>query len=368
MLRALSAASLSRALAGRAGVVAAVTPSSSNASFSSAAPTYDYRRLKRRSAWFEPDPEDIEKFVFPRVGHGKDWQLNWSLNAVRVTPQNLAYRNLHLAGLHMFSSSPKDAQGRVIIPAGAAKHQSYVVESDEGAASASTGGFSALSQAEGRMVARNVRQHLSSIDRLFVHDGAVGSGEALVLNRAITDSPALAIALSHVMQRARLGSPADFGHEFVTLLAEGASAADIGLGKVSGSFSVFDPQERVLVVGGRPSVGAVVEAQADAANYLLATTPDAAFPLARSHVLATPSGRSVLFGHPEAIVCNELVSAHNAAWGKQGVYRSFGGVVASNTPKNYKYKRGDVVEESGSKYVCALYIFEQNLNYILKCY
>lgn len=343
MLRAACAAAVPRAVCGS--VAARVTVSTPSASFASE-PTYDYRRLKRRSAWLEPEAPDAAELLFPRSGHGKDIELNWALNALRVTPLDLAYRNLHLRGLRMLAPAAKDPQGRVVVPAGAPSHQSFLAD-EEGSGKAPAG-FEPLPLAGARLLARNVRAHLSSLGAVFVHDGAVGSGEAQVLNRAVTDSPAHALALAHVMQRARLGEAADFQHDFVTLLADGATAAEVGLPKVDGSFSVLLPAERLLVVGGRPSVAALVEAQAAAANALLAAEPSAALPLARSHVLSTAGGRSVLFGHPEAIICAELFSAHNSAWGERGIYRSFSGVVSSNIPKSYKYKAFDLVEDAGA--------------------
>merc|ERR1712188_25787 len=343
------------------------------------APTFDYRRMKRRSEWPPPpDPEGSEEITWGRTGHGIDPALNWALNEYKVTPKDLAYRNLHLQGLRMLTDSARDEQKRVVIPAGAEDAEFYVTGLE--------GSSNGVEPATAALAARDVRAYLSDLDALFVHDGAVGAGQSEIRSRAITDSPAIALGLRHMMQRIRLGHPYDlvekvvpdleealslnFDSEeernahraeyentiaelkeankriahFATLIAGTLPSKKLGFSEKA-SVSIFNPEEKLLVIAGSPSIGTIVNSIADASNHFLAPTTDA-LPLGRSHVLTDAKGEgSVLFGHPQAIICPELFSAHNNAWSASGLHRSFAGVMVQNPSKSHSFSEGDLLEQ-----------------------
>ena len=55
-----------------------------------------------------PDAPDAEFIIFPNERIGRQYDLNWTFNKYQVTPDEEAYRNLHLRGLQMLTRGKID--------------------------------------------------------------------------------------------------------------------------------------------------------------------------------------------------------------------------------------------------------------------
>ena len=78
-----------------------------------------------------PERPDALFTVFPNIRHGRDYDLNWEFNNYKITPDEEAYRNLHLRGLQMLAPGKSDAQKAIHVKTEQVPdHQIYFVPSN----------------------------------------------------------------------------------------------------------------------------------------------------------------------------------------------------------------------------------------------
>ncbi|KAF3952012.1 hypothetical protein CMV_022388 [Castanea mollissima] len=160
--------------------------------------------------------EKAETVVFPRVGPGFSYGLNWALARKGVIVKDKAFQNLNYSELQKrgatiaesLSGFPFYVRGSVV------------------------GGSSEISKADFSKLLKQVTSHISSISDVFVHDGAIGSSpkcDAKV--RVISDSPAAVLSLSNVLWKTPIRA---VSHDSCPLTVYVASSIGAGVGDTIG--------------------------------------------------------------------------------------------------------------------------------------
>lgn len=192
---------------------------------------------KRFAATASLAEEDVEPLPFPRESPGISYELNWALASKKVFPKEEAYRNL------------KDADLK--------KHGATSAEPTTGIPVFARGSFSLgaadISKPQFNKLLKQVTSHLSSVPKLFVQDGAVGSSpKSDVKVRCVCDNPSAASSLHSILCRTPTRNDA---FPLTVYIASGVSATAweyVGLGpNENGGFIAVDYEQSTLILCGK---------------------------------------------------------------------------------------------------------------------
>lgn len=189
-------------------LVASSSSSSSSISFSSrlasTSSLYDLRRARNRQGWQPPENPDPDYFLLPSERHGKTYALNYSLNALAITPQNDAYRNLFPRGLQYLSKEKLNENKATIVKTSAVPVKVFGLAGTNASLTPET----SLSIDQFKPLFRQMRMYFSDIENIFVNDGSLGtSPSARLATRFVSDSAETSLFLHHLLPRLPLGDP-----------------------------------------------------------------------------------------------------------------------------------------------------------------
>nr|XP_023894695.1 uncharacterized protein LOC112006622 [Quercus suber] len=184
--------------------------------------------------------EKAETVVFPRVGPGFSYGLNWALARKGIIVKDKAFQNLNYSELQKRGATIAESlPGLPVYVRG-----SFI------------GGSSEISKAEFSKLLKQVTSHISSISDVFVHDGAIGSSpkcDAKV--RVISDSPAAVLSLSNVLWKTPTRA---VSHDSCPLTVYVATSISAGVGDTIGlgsqgtrGFIAADIERSSLVLCGK---------------------------------------------------------------------------------------------------------------------
>ena len=163
----------------------------------------------------------------------------------------------------------------------------------------------------------------------------------------------------------------DFAANITSFLSYSLPNSVLTGGDANTSFSLLNLASNTLVMGGRFTSGQVLDSLAALANYQAASS-GTGIPLPKCHSALTSSGVFLVLGgsQPVRMTCSymstrthvlfslslslcqviypQLFGAHNNVWSKDGIVRSFDGVIVSPPAAKYASKPSDLVEKSGS--------------------
>jgi len=320
----------------------AVEPSTLRAGYAMS-PLLDFRRQRLRQGWKTPDRPDALSTVFPNIRHGRDYDLNWEFNSYKITPEEDAYRNLHLRGLQMLVPGKSDKQKAIHVKTDdVPDHQIYYVSSDN----VQVPEKQAVPSSAWKSAIRLVRMDLSYQPSLFMVDSRIGSTRSSsVSTRLMFNSPSLALHLHMAMPAVSRVHPSQFEHEITGYLLETDNVDKFSEGGVSAkNFTIVDLERRSFLTVGKLTPEVVRKSLwATASNYLAAEK--------ESLVLKCDA---VLHGNDTGLIFNintppasekgglDLFSARETIWGPHGLSRAWDSVTTDHVPSSVK--RGDVVE------------------------
>eukprot|EP00741_Cyanophora_paradoxa_P008035 tig00001249_g7774.t1 len=280
---------------------------------------------------------------YPKERPGLNYDLNWSLNEIDITPSGDAFRNATDRQLIQHSTGKIDANKALhVSPSGSATAVTYVVEG-----SAAPAGAVAIPARQFKRLLKLAQKYFSNAERMFVTDGAVGSSaKSEVRLRTIVDSAPSGLFLKHLTIRTPLGNPFRFGAKLTVLSASNLSipnAENYGLKNGSG-FVLSNPEEgKILAVGVsnaqlREAIAAAAGAQAAKAGAL---------PLVADSIVTKKGQLALVFGPGLSALPLPLLSrvygAHNNLWTAEGVARCWAGASVSGP---VPLKKGYLVEGS----------------------
>eukprot|EP00249_Psilotum_nudum_P002467 c15522_g1_i1 orf=472-1827(-) len=131
---------------------------------------------------------EVETVLFPREGPGISYALNWSLAVKGVPPQGEAFRNLKNIDLKKHGAITSDQIAGQMSGCSVYAHGSF------------SAGATEITKAQFNKILKEVSLHLSSVPKIFVHDGAVGSSPRFdVKVRSICDHPSVALAIQDIV-------------------------------------------------------------------------------------------------------------------------------------------------------------------------
>eukprot|EP00252_Welwitschia_mirabilis_P006045 TRINITY_DN1673_c0_g1_i1.p1 TRINITY_DN1673_c0_g1~~TRINITY_DN1673_c0_g1_i1.p1 ORF type:complete len:449 (-),score=94.92 TRINITY_DN1673_c0_g1_i1:76-1422(-) len=212
-----------------------------------------FRRLSVSASLAE---DQGDSFTFPREGEGISYGLNWGLASRKVFPQNEAYRNLKAEDLQKHGAKSSESISRVPL-------------FSRGNASMGT---SDISKPQFSRLLKEVRSHLSSTPKVYVHDGAVGSSSKFDAKvRCICDDASAASAISRVLCRTPTRDVSYDAYPLTVYIAADISPSAwecVGLGpKEHGGFIAADYEQSAIILCGkaymdRPGVEGILSAAA----------------------------------------------------------------------------------------------------------
>jgi len=262
--------------------------------------------------------EQPPQIVFPREGPGMNYALNWALCAKGVTPKGEAYRNLREAELKKLNASIPEVKATTSVYA----RGSYMVGATE------------ISKPQFKRLFKEVTSYLTSSEKLYVHDGAVGSSPLFdVKVRTISDNPSSALLFRSILEPASTSkvSPSDF--PFTLYIASNFSPADLksfGLSsEAECGFIVVDTEHSAMILGGSAFTDTATVKRALAALAAPSILSRGALPL--SARLLVKGGSTIVLFAPESVVQKNGAVLQGAVssdlglvWSKDGVARLFG--------------------------------------------
>eukprot|EP01104_Vermistella_antarctica_P004172 TRINITY_DN14685_c0_g1_i1.p1 TRINITY_DN14685_c0_g1~~TRINITY_DN14685_c0_g1_i1.p1 ORF type:complete len:499 (-),score=126.48 TRINITY_DN14685_c0_g1_i1:58-1425(-) len=325
------------------------------------AATLDFRRMSQRKGWGIPDDDETADYwLFPNERLGCDYSLNWAINGYQITPSGDAYRNLHTRGLQMLSKGSVDTNKASHVTVSDKENtQLFVVSSADSSSSSSS-----LPSAQYSLLFRELRRYLSSIDNIFVQDGAVGSAPfASCVTRGFTDSGHSALFLKHTLCPVPNRSVNDIEHDITLFVARDIKLSPEASKGLDSSFTIVDTaNSRVVVIGDGHSAD-IQRALFVASSHTAAAPSDVlgVVPLNNSNVFVnkddqttvvfSPPGSSATFlqenlprtyfGEKQA-----LFAAHHSFLGQAGIVKAWSSVTS---PDLKSLSRGDLVERSSKQ-------------------
>eukprot|EP01018_Ginkgo_biloba_P035885 Gb_00602 [translate_table: standard] len=195
---------------------------------------------KRFAATAPLAEEEGESLPFPREGPGISYELNWALASKKVFPKEEAFRNLKEADLKKYGATlTEPITGTPIFARGSF-----------------SSGASDIPKAQFNKLLKQVTSHLSSIPRVFVQDGAVGSSPKFDAKvRAVCDHPSAASALRNVLCRTPTRNVSSASFPLTIYVASGVSSTAweyVGLGpQENAGFIAADYERSALILCGR---------------------------------------------------------------------------------------------------------------------
>ncbi|KAL6071775.1 hypothetical protein QOT17_005947 [Balamuthia mandrillaris] len=385
------------------GTVSAAAGSAQSSSSSSAdnttyqSPLFDHRRLRDR-ALHQPDPPfDPDYFDLDNDRLGDIEQLNWTFTRYNVIPTNLAYRNLHLRALKMFSQMrfdkdknlvapveegnvshhmsadfsrlPEMLKARVPTPPNAPMQGFMMPETKEEIIAARRKAcpppvlevppdylavpnhIPKLQLQHFPKVFREVRRHLSAASHIFMHDGTIGSSPVAERKvRFITDSAETAWLLRNTIPRVKLGNPFAFDEDIVVFIASNLKLKEPESFQLKGSnFSFISVERNAVILGGTQDANSIQQAVASLAHYQLLKHREAV-PLPCESVLDSNSGKCALvFSPPQEpnlalqTGLSNIFGAHGNSWTNYGLSHLFSGVTYPNA-SNIQLQSSDFIQ------------------------
>uniref|UniRef100_A0A0C9RXS9 phosphoenolpyruvate carboxykinase (ATP) n=1 Tax=Wollemia nobilis TaxID=56998 RepID=A0A0C9RXS9_9CONI len=184
--------------------------------------------------------DEAEFQPFPREGPGISYALNWALASKKIFPKGEAYCNLKDADLVKHgATSTEPTAGSPIFARGSISL-----------------GASEISKSQFSKLLKQVTTHLSSMPKIFVHDGAVGSSPKIDAKvRVICDHPSAASPLCSILCRTPTRNISSDAFPLTVYVASGVSSTAweyVGLGPQGNSgFIAADYERSALIVCGK---------------------------------------------------------------------------------------------------------------------
>jgi hypothetical protein len=258
-----------------------------------------------------------QQILFPREGPGVNYALNWALCAKGVVPKGEAYRNLRESQLKKLNANiPEPTKTTAVYARGA-----Y------------TAGATDISKANFNRLYKEVTASLTSAQKLYVHDGAVGSSPLSdVKVRTISDNPSSALLFRSILEPAPTRQVSHQEFSFTVYIASNYSPSDVdsvGLtAEDKKAFVVIDYDRSAMILGG--SAFTDVEAIKKALAALTAPSILSRDALPLSARLLVQGGATVLVFAPESVIQKNATLLKTAVspdlglvWSKEGVARLF---------------------------------------------
>lgn len=238
--------------------------------FASVNPVVQHHEKLRPSVQVDP----LEPIRFPRQRPGLEYDLNWSLVPLQITPYHDSFRNASVDNLLKLSyGETRDstlvfdsATTTTATSAAAATNvQKLITFQPE---ELKTESWKAFAPKFHRRVQREVAYYLTHVPSSFVQDGDFGYGVKL---RVITDNANTGLILKNLILSTRKLSAVDFkcdatifhapGYQFTpaNVVAEfnGPTPSDLGLN--SDQFVMLNDQENKITIGGVHDVNVLIE-------------------------------------------------------------------------------------------------------------
>jgi hypothetical protein len=329
--------------------------------------SFDHRRAHRRQRWGRRGQEiaegdDPDFFFLPRERFGRDYALNWAINSYRMTPTQEAFRNLHLSGLVMLAGGRLDEQKALHFEF--AKRQA---QEQGGSKKSSSPKDTVLCVGKDidadvfRQLMRRMRMHMSDVEAIHVHDGALGDGVAAhsrCTARVFTDDARVALFLRHMVGAVPLVDPRNFEHELTAyvLADDGEFDARANVdATLPHSFVAYDADERVAIVVNPSSLITVGHAVTQMAADALKSRGTVV--VAANTLVDAANSRSRLVFNPTPALDNAAAGAvaqsqlgpfaeHISVWHADGVSRLWHGHALQANAKSLQ--RGDLVEHDSA--------------------
>lgn len=255
-----------------------------------------------------------EKIAFPRnkTEKGLHYELNWSLCAKGVAPNAYAFRNLDDKGLIMRSGAKLTKQKSLVVTEDAA---SVLDQANDAAETAH--------------VMNAVKDELSNVVDVFVHDGALASHSSVESRvRLVTDSPELALAMKNMLVRVPLKEdPREQKTDVTVYVATGVRPSE--------NNAIFSSECNSdggleIAFAGLPSFSALLGVVENASREQL--SQQNALPVRCSTYVASDGTSSLVFSDDSSapvapVEGSSLFGAHSNVWGESGVMRTFAGAV-----------------------------------------
>ncbi|XP_024399305.1 uncharacterized protein [Physcomitrium patens] len=180
-----------------------------------------------------------QQIIFPREGPGVNYALNWALCAKGIAPKGEAYRNLRGSELKKLNASiPKPSSTTKVYARG-----SY------------TAGATDISKAQFNRLFKEVTAFLANSQKIYVHDGAVGSSplsDAKV--RTISDNPSSALLFRSILEPVPTRQVSSQVFPFTVYIASNYSPSDVGSVGLSAedkaAFVVIDYDRSAMILVG----------------------------------------------------------------------------------------------------------------------
>ncbi|KAG7399923.1 hypothetical protein PHYBOEH_007609 [Phytophthora boehmeriae] len=287
------------------------------------------RRVLTRG--FAAAPHAADKFVveFPQEHEGLNIEFNWSLADDDVTPHGDAFRNLSWPKLEELSKQEKPAGKKVEIK-----------EVDVDVVFNDFEGFY-----------EKVTEHLSTEQKLYTQDGAVGSfKDDRTRVRVISDSPLVAQFAQSLLVRVPIKDP-HAARPIVVYVATGGEFKD----KAPEAQLLLDKDDEGAVfvkvaITGAADLASVKDA-IGLAKKKLNEVAEAESLVVPADVLVKDNKTALVFnatgaGRAAAINNGQLYSAHLNIWNSVGVTSLFGGAIVDGSSK--VSKKQVVAIEDGS--------------------
>lgn len=290
--------------------------------------THQFRQLASTAA----AEVETDTVLFPRVGPGISYGLNWALATKGVPPKEEVFRNLKDLDLQ--------------------RHGGTTAGKFSGSSVYAVGSFSAgavdISKAQFNRLLKQVQAHLSSLSKLFVHDGAVGSFPSEdVRVRFICDDASAAFAIKNVLCRTPLRVVHADSFPLTVYVASGscASASDLeqfGLtSKAENNFLAVDYDRCALILGGKAFADASSVKSTLAALAAPSLMSKGGLPLAARILVQGDS--TVLLLAPESIVQGSpavleasVTTDANSSWSAPGGLATFFSPVDNQAPNLFQ--------------------------------
>ncbi|KAG0617381.1 hypothetical protein M758_5G185700 [Ceratodon purpureus] len=258
-----------------------------------------------------------QQIVFPREGPGVNYALNWALCAKGVAPKGEAFRNLRESELRNLNAAiPEPKKTTTVYARG-----SY------------SAGATAISKPHFNRLYKEVTASLTSSQKLYVHDGAIGSSprsDAKV--RTISDNPSSALLFRSILEPAPTRQVSQHEFPFTVYIASNYSPSDVGSVGLANedkeAFVVIDYDRSAMILGGSAFTDVETVKKALAALTAPSILSRDALPL--SARLLVQGGATVVVFAPESVIqknaglLNASVSPDlGLVWTKEGVARLF---------------------------------------------
>jgi hypothetical protein len=316
----------------------------------------------------------LEPFVFPRQRPGIEYDLNWSLTNLQITPYNDSFRNASIR--HLIQRAYGKLTKERALLADALPNTEYQRLITYHAEELQTT-WRSFAPKFHRRVQREISYYLTHVPSSFVQDGDFGFG---VKVRVITDNGTSGLLLRNMLLPSRRVSALNFqadglvihapGFEFTpaNIVEEfnGPKPEDLGL--TSDKFIMSNENENRIIIGGVFDSNLLLDSIAYVGTKSALGKESIVIP---SDSVISKDGKITLIVNKDANDASNvrksmltgnnrsnitLYGAQHNMLSKDGLSRVWGGirtVVDNDTYKRMKFKLGDLVEsvDGGKRYI-----------------